>query len=202
MDRAGLVSGRTREVAILIATFGASFGASAIWFGDWKFGLGFVLLILVHELGHVAEAKRQGLQVSLPTFIPLVGAYVTYRHSGLAPWRSGLVSLAGPLAGGIGAAVVWAAGSARGSYWLLELAYIGFLLNAANLLPVGILDGGGIMRGISATWQRPAIRYENGVPMEAFAPERGRAMQLATMYALLAAALVVCAIATRHSGAF
>jgi Zn-dependent protease len=196
------VNGRAREVAILVGTFAASFVVAAIWFGDWKFGLGFVLLILVHELGHVAEARRQGLQVSLPTFIPLLGAYVTYRHSGLAPWRSGRISLAGPLAGGIAAAGVWIAGSERGSYWLLYLAYVGFLLNAANLLPVGILDGGAILRGISATWQRPAIRYENGVPMEASAPERSRAVQLAAMYALLAVGLVACAIATRHSGAF
>ncbi len=196
------MTGRAREVAILVGTFAASFVVAAIWFGDWKFGLGFVLLILVHELGHVAEARRQGLQVSLPTFIPLLGAYVTYRHSGLAPWRSGLISLAGPLAGGIAAAGVWVAGSGRGSYWLLYLAYVGFLLNAFNLLPIGILDGGAIVRGISATWRRPAIRYENGVPMEASAPERSRAVQLAAMYGLLAAGLVACAIATRHSGAF
>jgi len=202
VDRAGLVSNRGRELAILIGSFAISFAAFAIGFGDWRFGLGFVLLILVHELGHVAEARRQGLEVSLPTFIPLIGAYVTYRHAGLAPWRNALVALAGPLAGGIAAGGVWAVASAHHVHWLLELAYIGFLLNAANLMPVGFLDGGAVLRSISATWQRPRIRYEDGVPVEAYAPERGRAVQIAALYGVLGAGLVACVFATRHSGAF
>ena len=196
------MSGRGREFVTLVVTFGVSFLVVAVGFGDWRFGLGFVLLILVHELGHIAEAKRQGLEVSLPVFIPLIGAYVTYRHSGLAPWRNALISLAGPLAGGIGAGVAWEVGSARGTHWLVYLAYIGFFFNAANLLPVGILDGGSILRGIVQTWRRPAIRYENGVPVEASAPERNRAVAVAVAYGLLAAGLVACAMATRHSGAF
>ena len=86
--------------------FFVSFAAYSFWFGSWKFGLGLVLLILVHELGHVAEARRQGVPVSLPTFIPFLGAFVTVRHAGLPPWRSALISLAGPLVGGLSAAAV------------------------------------------------------------------------------------------------
>jgi Zn-dependent protease len=193
---------RRRELAVLIGTFALSFAAFAIGFGSWRLGLGFVLLILAHELGHVAEGRRQGLHVSLPAFIPFIGAYVMVRGDGLAPWRNALVSLAGPLAGGIGSAVVWAVGSARNSNWLVDLAYVGFLLNAANLLPVGILDGGTIFRSIGETWRRPRIRYENGVPMEAYAPEQSRAVLIAALYVLLAAGLVACALATRHSRAF
>jgi Zn-dependent protease len=206
VDREGIVSAppfqdRRRELAVLIGTFAVSFAAFSIGFGSWRFGLGFVLLILVHELGHVAEARRQGLQVSLPTFIPFFGAYVKVRQANLSPARNALVSLAGPLVGGLGAAVVWAVGSARDSHWLVELAYIGFLLNAANLLPVGFLDGGAVLRAISETWRRPRIRYEDSVPMEAYAPERARAVQLALLYALLGVALVACVLATRHTGA-
>ena len=196
------MTGRAREVVTLVTTFAASFLVVSIGFGDWRFGLGFVLLILAHELGHIAEAKRQGLHVSLPVFIPFFGAYVTYRHSGLAPWRTALISLAGPLAGGIGAAVAWEVGSARASHTLLVLAYYGFLFNAVNLVPVGFLDGGSVFRGIVGAWRRPAIRYENGVPVAASAPERNRAIQIAVLYGLLAAGLIVCAMATRHSGAF
>jgi Zn-dependent protease len=196
------MTGRGREVVTLVATFGLSFLVVAIGFGNWRFGLGFVLLILFHELGHIVEARRQGLEVSLPVFIPFFGAFVTYRHSGLAPWRNALIAIAGPLAGGVAAAVAWEVGSARASHWLLYLAYLGFLFNAANLLPVGFLDGGAVFRGIADTWRRPAIRYENGVPVEASAPERNRALLIATLYGSLAAVLVACAIATRHSGAF
>jgi len=211
MDRARIVSAQTEEqrdggrrrlteVAVLIGTFSLSFVAFSLGWGSWKFGLGFVLLILVHELGHVFEARRQGVHVSLPIFIPLVGAFVTVRHAGLAPWRSALVSLAGPFLGGVGAAAAWAIGAVHNSAWLVELAYIGFLFNAANLLPVGFLDGGTIFRSIPETWRKPRIRYEDGVPVEAYAPERTRAVQIATLYGLIAAGLIAGFLATRHSG--
>src|SRR5919204_5329233 len=60
--------------AKLFATAGSmlvSIGAYALLWG-WQFGVGFVLLILIHELGHAAEARRQGLHVSAPTFIPFI----------------------------------------------------------------------------------------------------------------------------------
>jgi Zn-dependent protease len=191
--------GRVAGLGMFVGTFALSFIAFSVGFGSWKFGLGFVLLILVHELGHVFEARRQGLKVSLPTFIPLIGAYVTVRQAGVAPWRSALVSLAGPFVGGLGAAVLWAIWSAGGSHLLVQLAYLGFLLNAVNLLPVGFLDGGGVWRGVTETWQRPRIRYENGVPMEALPADRGRAALVGALYVLLAAVLVGCVLATRHS---
>ena len=192
---------RSRELAVPLVTFGASFLAFSLGFGDWRFGLGFVLLILVHELGHVFEARRQGLRVTLPTFIPGFGAYVRHELN-LSPWRNALISLAGPLAGGLGAAAVWVVGSARDSHLLVELAYLGFLLNAANLAPVGFLDGGAAWHSIAETWRRPRIRYEHGVPVEASAPERNRAVQLVILYVVLAVMLVGCVLATRHSRAF
>ena len=192
--------GRVAEVALLIGTFSISFLAFSVGFGSWKFGLGFVLLILVHELGHVFEAQRQGVHVSLPIFIPLFGAFVMIRHAGLAPWRNALISLAGPFAGGIGAAAAWAVGSAHGAHWLVQLAYLGFLFNALNLLPVGFLDGGTIYRSIS-TSRRGWIRFENGIPVEALPPDREHATLITAMYIVLAAALVAGWLATRHSGA-
>jgi Zn-dependent protease len=191
--------GRVSQLAVTIATFAVSFIVFSVGFGSWKFGLGFVLLILVHELGHVFEARRQGLEVSLPTFIPLFGAYVKVQQSGVAPWRGGLVSLAGPFVGGLGAAAVWAVGSAHDSHWLIELAYIGFLLNAGNLLPVGFLDGGAVFRSIRETWLRPSIRYENGIPVEAQAPDHERAVLIAVLYGLVGVALLACVLVTRHS---
>jgi Zn-dependent protease len=187
----------------LFAKFFAFFISFALYsslFGSWQFGLGLVLLILVHELGHFAEAKRQGLHVTLPTFIPFFGAFVTIRRSNLDPWGSALVSLSGPFVGSVGAAVAWAAGSARDSTLLLGIANIGFLLNAFNLLPIGFLDGGGVTRAI---WQerQPRIRYENGVPMEVVPADRRRALLMTAMYGVLAAAIVGGLLATKQSGA-
>ena len=180
-------------------TFFVSFAAYSFWFGSWKFGLGFVLLILVHELGHVVEARRQGVPVSLPTFIPFFGAFVTVQKAGLTPWRSALISLAGPCVGGLGAAAAWAVGSAQGTTWLVVLANVGFLLNAFNLLPIGFLDGGSAFRSISMS-RRGWIRYENGTPVEAMPPDSEHANLTTFLYVLLAAALVGGLLATRHSG--
>jgi Zn-dependent protease len=177
-----------------------SIAAYKLWFGSWTFALGFVLLILVHELGHAVEARRQGLQVSAPTFIPFFGAYVTIRHAGLSPWRNSLISLAGPLAGGLAALACWIVGEQKDSTMLVVLANIGFLLNAFNLLPIGFLDGGSVSRSISEAWRLPVIQFEGGVPMQAFAPDRTRALQIAAMYFTLAALLVAGMLATRHGG--
>jgi Zn-dependent protease len=215
MDRAGIVSAQAQErrglldrligLAVLaggfakFSAFFVSFAVYSLWFRSWEFGLGFVLLILVHELGHVVEARRQGVPVTLPTFIPFFGAFVTVRQGGIAPWRSALISLAGPFVGGLGAAAVWAAGSARDTTWLIVLANIGFLLNAFNLLPIGFLDGGTVFRSISIS-RHGWIRYENGIPVEAMPPDREHANLITLLYVLLTAALVGGMLATRHSG--
>ncbi len=199
-----LVGGTALKWGFAFAKFFGLFisvGAYTLWFGSWTFALGFVLMILVHELGHAAEASRQGLQVSLPTFVPFIGAYVTIRHAGLPPWRNALVSLAGPFAGGLAAAAAWALGSARDSSMLEALANIGFLLNAFNLLPIGFLDGGSVFRSIVEAWRMPVIRFEGPVPVQALAPDRARAVLIGALYAALAAALVLGMLATRERGA-
>jgi Zn-dependent protease len=124
-----------------------------IW--GWKFAVGFVALILVHELGHYVEAKRQGLDVSIPVFIPLLGAYVAIKNSPVNPWRNSLVALAGPAAGGIASGICWAIANQTGSDLWHALAYAGFLLNLFNLLPVGFLDGGAVWRSIKLARQVP-----------------------------------------------
>lgn len=180
--------------------FFISAAAYSFWFRSWTFGVGLALLILVHEFGHVLEARRQGIHVSWPMFIPFFGAYVTMNRAGLTPLRNGLISLAGPVVGSLGAAAVWAAGSARDSTQLVVLANLGFLLNAFNLLPIGFLDGGHTMQSIREAWRMPVIRFEGGVPMQAFAPDWARAVQLASLYFAVAACIVLGLIATKPSG--
>ena len=125
-----------------------SVGGYALLFG-WRFAVGFVGLILVHELGHYIEAKRQGLNPRLPVFIPFLGAYVAMKNI-FDPWNNLLVSAAGPLLGGLAAVGVWIAGEATDSRFLIALAYSGFFLNLLNLIPVRPFDGGFIWRSIKA----------------------------------------------------
>src|ERR671925_2409878 len=117
-------------------------------FWGWKFAVGLVLLLLVHELGHYLEARRQGLKVSAPMFIPFLGAAILLRENPLNAWREALVAFAGPIVGSLGAAVVWFVGEQQDSEFLLALAFTGFLVNLFNLIPVVPLDGGRIAAAI------------------------------------------------------
>jgi Zn-dependent protease len=123
------------------ATMLVSIGAYALLW-PWQFAIGFVLLLLVHELGHVIEARRQGLPASAPMFIPFLGALITLKEMPKDAWNEAKVALAGPVVGSIGAAVCWGAGVALDSDLLRALGFFGFIINLFNLLPVYPLDGG------------------------------------------------------------
>jgi Zn-dependent protease len=116
--------------------------AAYAWLWGWKFAVGFVLLLLVHELGHVVELRRQGIPASAPLFIPFLGAVVGMKEMPRDVWREARVALAGPILGSIGALAVWIAGEALDSELLVATAFTGFLLNLFNLLPIVPLDGG------------------------------------------------------------
>jgi Zn-dependent protease len=176
-------------VFVKFAGLFVSIGAYALIWG-WQWGVGFVALIFVHELGHMLEAKRQGLEVSWPTFIPFFGAYVTYKSAGLTPWRNALIALAGPFVGGLGAAACWAIGENQGSQLFSALGFSGFLLNLFNLIPIGFLDGGAIARAASESWRMPRIRFEDGVPFQA-PPDRQHGVIIAVLYFALVALLVL-----------
>jgi membrane-associated protease RseP (regulator of RpoE activity) len=218
MDRPGVVKKTLERIggaAVLIGgtalkwgfvfakffSFFISVAAYSLWFHNWTFGAGLAVLILVHELGHVIEARRQGLHVTWPMFIPFIGAYVMVNRAGLTPWRNARISLAGPVLGSVGAAVIWAVGSARDSSELVVLANLGFLLNAFNLIPVGFLDGGHVVSAIGEAWRMPVIRFEGGIPVQAFAPDRTRAIAIFALYAAFAGAIVLGLLATKPAGA-
>jgi Zn-dependent protease len=113
-----------------------------IW--GWKFAVGLVILIFLHESGHYIEAKREGLSPKLPVFIPFLGAYVQYTRGN--PWQTARVAIAGPILGGLASLACYLLARAQGSDLLSALAYFGFFLNLFNLLPFGIFDGGAVWR--------------------------------------------------------
>ena len=135
-----------------LAKFGAVFiafgGYALIW--GWQFGLGVVLLIFFHEMGHWLEAKREGLNPSWPVFIPFLGAYVKYTRGN--PWQTSRVAIAGPILGGVAALACYVVGKSDGSNLFIALAYFGFVINLFNLLPVSILDGGAVWRSTKWLW--------------------------------------------------
>jgi Zn-dependent protease len=124
---------------------------SLIW--GWRFAAGFVLLLLVHEMGHVIQLRREGVKASAPMFIPFLGAVISARSLGGNALAEARVGLAGPILGSLGAAALIPVADATGSNLLRALAFTGFFLNLFNLLPVVPLDGGRAMAALSpALW--------------------------------------------------
>jgi Zn-dependent protease len=122
---------------------------SLLW--GWQFAIGFVVLIFIHEMGHVVALRRHGIKASAPMFVPFMGAVIWARSLGDDALTEARVGLAGPYFGAAAAAVVAIVGLATNSGLLEALGYIGFLLNLFNLLPVVPLDGGRAMAAM-APW--------------------------------------------------
>jgi Zn-dependent protease len=137
----------------LLTTSGSmlvSIGAySLIW--GWKFAVGFVVLLFVHEMGHVIQLRREGIEASAPVFIPFLGALVWAKSLGGNALAEARVGLAGPILGSIGAAALIPIADASGNELWRALAFTGFFLNLFNLLPVVPLDGGRAMAAL-APW--------------------------------------------------
>lgn len=124
-----------------LLSFVAFFGFYWAAFGA-KFGIGFAVLILIHEMGHYIDIKRRGLPADMPVFLPGFGAYVRWRALGVPLETRAAVSLAGPSAGflaSVACAVLW--WQTGDSLWA-ALARAGAVLNVLNLIPVWVLDGG------------------------------------------------------------
>jgi Zn-dependent protease len=120
-------------------------------FWGWEFAAGFVLLLFLHEMGHVIALRREGIKASTPMFIPFMGAAIFAKSLGDNALAEARVGLAGPILGTLAAAAVAVVGGLTGSSFLLALAYVGFLINLFNLLPVVPLDGGRAMAAM-APW--------------------------------------------------
>jgi Zn-dependent protease len=113
------------------------------------FGIGFAVLILVHEMGHFMDIKRRGLPADMPMFLPGLGAYVKWNALGVPLETRAAISLAGPLAG-------WFASAICAVLWLQTgyglwgaLARTSAWLNALNLIPLWIFDGSSATNALS-----------------------------------------------------
>ncbi len=129
-------------------TMALSIGAYALAWG-WRFAVGFVLLIFVHECGHLIVARAFGLKVGAPVFIPFMGALIALKDAPKDAWMEAWVGIGGPLLGTVGAAICELLFKLTGNPLFRGLAYTGFFLNLFNLAPIGFLDGGRIVTALS-----------------------------------------------------
>jgi Zn-dependent protease len=137
----------------LLTTSGTALVSVAAYslFWGWTFALGFVVLLFVHEMGHVIALRREGIKASAPMFVPFLGAFIGAKSLGENALAEARVGLAGPVLGSIGAAACLIVAEVTNSDFFRALAYVGFLLNLFNLLPVVPLDGGRAMAAM-APW--------------------------------------------------
>jgi Zn-dependent protease len=119
------------------------------WFFGWGYAVGLVLLIFIHEMGHYVAAKRRGLQVGAPTFIPFVGAWIQLKDMPHDAETEAYVGIAGPLAGTLGALACFYLARNFDSQLLLAIAYSGLFINLFNLIPLSPFDGGRITAVLS-----------------------------------------------------
>ena len=147
-----LAKGKTLFLALFKLKFLLSFAAFiGIYWAAWgmKFGIGFAVLVLLHEMGHFIDIKRRGLPAEMPVFLPGLGAYVRWQALGVSQETRSAISLAGPLAGfftALACAVLW---WQTGNPFWAALARAGAVLNLLNLIPVWILDGGQAVLALS-----------------------------------------------------
>jgi Zn-dependent protease len=126
-----------------------SIAAYALIWG-WKFGAVFVALLLIHEMGHVIQLRREGINASAPMFIPFLGAFVAMKQLPKDAAAEARVGLAGPILGSIGCLIPLAFWIATDEPFWQACTFIGLFLNLFNLLPILPLDGGRAVQALSS----------------------------------------------------
>jgi len=158
----GLVLSKLSYIGLLLLKFKSlwvtiiSTGVTALIYAQlfgWAFGVGIVLLILVHESGHVVVARVMGMPVTLPVMIPFLGAFVSMKQQPRTVAQESVMAIGGPILGTIGAGLCYlgylATPDSSTGQLLRALAYFGFLINLFNLVPVTPLDGGRVLSLLS-----------------------------------------------------
>jgi Zn-dependent protease len=138
------------KVLTTSASMLVSVAAYALIWG-WRFAVGFVALLFVHEMGHYVQLRREGVRPSGMVFIPFLGAAVGTRSLGGSALAEARVGLAGPIVGSLAAAALVPIAVATDDDFWRALAFTGFFLNLFNLLPLVPLDGGRAMAAM-APW--------------------------------------------------
>ena len=191
----------------------------SLW--GWKFALGFIVMLYVHEMGHVSALRSLGIKASAPMFIPGLGAFVRLKQYPADAREDARIGLAGPIWGLAAALGAYAVYLITSSSIFAGIAHAGATLNLFNLVPIWQLDGARGMRalarrergliaaGIAAAWALTAQglllalalvaafrAFERGAPAQS---DRRTFIEFAGLIAVLAAlsAIRVPGIATR-----
>jgi Zn-dependent protease len=131
-----------------VGTMLLSIGVYAIVFG-WRYAVGIVAMLFIHEMGHFVAARQRGLKVRLPMFIPFAFAWTTLEEAPHDAETDAYIALGGPMLGTVGAIGCYFLARNYDVQWLLAVSYTGFFINLINLIPLPPLDGGRITSVLS-----------------------------------------------------
>jgi Zn-dependent protease len=115
----------------------------------WAFAVGFIVVLVLHEVGHAVMIRAKGLRAGAMVFIPFIGGAVTLKRQPRSAYTDAQIALAGPIAGAAASFVSLSIYRLTGDALYLKIAHVGFLLNLFNLIPIGPLDGGRISAAIT-----------------------------------------------------
>ena len=129
------------SIAVTIAAYATKF----------RFGLvvGFVVITLIHEIGHAIAIRAKGLRAGFMVFIPFIGGAVTLKDQPRSVYDDAQIGLAGPVAGTAASLICLQVFKWSHNPLYLLIALTGFILNLINLLPIGMLDGGRISAAVT-----------------------------------------------------
>ena len=148
----GVVLLKFAKIGPTVISMIIAFGIYALFFGPW-FAVGVVLLILVHEMGHVLFSRIEGVPMSLPVFLGPFGAFTQIRGPVRDARQEAIIALGGPLVGTVAAVLLFLFATTlqpgTTQAFLYALAYFGCFINLFNLIPMSPLDGGRIANAIS-----------------------------------------------------
>lgn len=119
---------------------------------DFRIALALLLILLLHEAGHLAAMRFFGYRETGVFFIPLLGAFASGTKRTISQKEAAIVLMAGPLPGLLLGLIFLMAvrylPAAQTLYWLKAVGAGLILLNGINLLPVFPLDGGQLLNRV------------------------------------------------------
>jgi Zn-dependent protease len=132
--------------------------AAVVSYGlGWPIGVGLTLLIAVHECGHMWAFRRNGMETSMPVFIPFLGALISLKAPAPSVYAEAEGAIAGPLWGAYSAMVLLAVAGFFPTKTICTLAGIACAINAFNLTPLSPMDGGRVVKAVSRWLHLPGL---------------------------------------------
>lgn len=123
---------------------------SAIW--SPAFAIAFVVLLAVHEMGHVIAMNKEGFPTNAPVFIPFVGAML-FSPKDMDRRQEAVIGIGGPILGSIASFILLGIYYFYPSNYILIFAYMGLFLNLFQMIPLSPLDGGRVTQAIGRNFQ-------------------------------------------------